>query len=124
MQIKLLNGKTNAVRIWDGIKREWRFTALGRHYYKESTDRYVITFPVRLAMIRHNGSVWTDWSVLKSTATDIGEVTLPTLMPEEEQIALHFIASLLLDEDGDKVLVKGGGSAPHVTLNEGLPQQG
>jgi hypothetical protein len=37
---------------------------------------------------------------------------------------LHFIASLLLDEDGDKVLVKGGGSAPHVTLNEGLTQQG
>ena len=47
VQIKLLNGRTSAVRIWDGVKRDWRFTALGRQYYKESQDRYVVTFPMK-----------------------------------------------------------------------------
>ena len=87
VQIKLLNGKTNAVRIWDGVNRQWRFTALGKKYYKESTDRYVITSPVLQTLIRYNGSKWEDETVLKSTATSIGEITLPTLMPEEEQLA-------------------------------------
>ncbi len=32
VHIKFLNGKTNAVRIWDGIKRDWRFTALGKKF--------------------------------------------------------------------------------------------
>ncbi len=71
VQIKLLNVTTNAVRIWDGVNRQWRITALGKKYYKESTDRYVITFPVEQSLLRHNGSIWLDRSVLKSTATDI-----------------------------------------------------
>jgi hypothetical protein len=65
-------------------------------------------------------------TVLKSTALDaVGEITLPTLMPEEEQLAevkrraLEYIASLPLDDDGRKILVKGGGSAAYVTLIEG-----
>ncbi len=46
VQIKLLNGTTSAVRVWDGVKRDWRCTALGRQYYKKSQDRYVVTSPV------------------------------------------------------------------------------
>ncbi len=88
VQIKLLNGKTNAVRIWDGVKRDWRFTALGKKYYKESTDRYVITFPVTQTLIRINGTEWMDYTVIESTATDIGEITIPT-----KSVGIHrFIA--------------------------------
>ena len=86
VQIKLLNGTTSAVRIWDGVKRDWRFTALGRQYYKESQDRYVVTFPVKQTLIRMNGSVWEEHTVLKSTATEIGEIIVPTLMPQEQQL--------------------------------------
>ena len=124
VQIKLLNGKTSAVRIWDGVNRQWRFTALGKKYYKESTDRYVITFPVLQTLIRYNGSKWEDETVLKSTATSIGEITLPTLMPEEEQLAevkrraLAYIAALPVDDEGRKVLIEGGGSAAQATLME------
>ncbi len=67
-------------------------------------------------MIRYNDSVWEEESVLKSTATlEIGEITVPTLMPEEEQLAevkrraLQYIASLPLDDDGRKDLIQGGG---------------
>ena len=101
VQIKLLNGKTNAVRIWDGVKRDWRFTALGKKFYKESMDRYVITFPVIQTLIRINGTESMDFTVIRSTAVEeIGEITLPTLMPEEEQLAevkrraLAYIANL------------------------------
>ncbi len=39
---------------------------------------------MKQALIRYNGSVWAEETVVKSTATGIGEITLPTLMPEEE----------------------------------------
>ena len=78
-------------------------------------DRYVITFPVLQTLLRINGTEWTDFTVIKSTAVEeIGEITLPTLMPEEEQLAevkrraLAYIASLPLDDEGRKVMLKGG----------------
>ncbi len=100
VQIKLLNGNTSAVRVWDGVKRDWRFTKLGCNFYTESTDRYVITFPMMQTVIRYNASVWEESTVLKSTALEeVGEITVSTLMPEEEQLAevkrraLHYITS-------------------------------
>ena len=65
---------------------------------------------------------------MKSTALgEIGEITMPTLMPEEEQLAevkrraLHYIASLPLDDEGRKVLIQGGGSMKPITLIENRP---
>ena len=121
VQIKLLNGTTSAIRIWDGVKRDWRFTALGRHYYKESQDRYVVTFPVKQTLIRMNGSVWEEQTVLKSSATEIGR---SEIMPQERQLeevkrrAVDYMASLPLDDEGQRVLIDGGVSMKRTTLDE------
>ena len=79
-------------------------------------------------LIRYNGSKWEVETVLESTALEaVGEITLPTLMPEEEQLAevkrraLEYIASLPVDDEGRKVLVKGGGSAAEATLIGNFP---
>jgi hypothetical protein len=62
-----------------------------------------------------NGSVWEEETVLKSTATEIGEITVPTLMPEEGQLeevkrrAVDYMASLPLDDEGRRVLIEGVG---------------
>ncbi len=74
VQIRLLNGKTEAVRVWDGVKRAERFTKLGRSFHSESQDRFVVAFPVHQTLICTNGSVWEVSIVLKSTATALGEI--------------------------------------------------
>ena len=123
-QIKLLNGSTASLRIWDNIERQWRFTKLGHKYYGESLDRYVVTFPVRISLLRINNTTYTDVSVLKSTAVSLGEITVPRTMSDEQQLAevkrrtMQFLASLELDDNGQKVLVEGGGSSAHVVLDE------
>ena len=33
VQIKLLDGSMATVRTWDGVKRRWRFSKLGQHFY-------------------------------------------------------------------------------------------
>ena len=44
--VKLLDGRKAIVRSWDPVRSEWRYTKLGRDFYKDSVDRYVVTFPV------------------------------------------------------------------------------
>ena len=129
-QTKLLNGAAASVQIWDAINRKWRFTKLGHKYYGESQDKYVVTFPVRSTLLRINGSIYSDESVVKSTAVSLGEITVPHLMSVEEQLAVvkwrtaEYIASLELDDDGEKVLVEGGGSCAHLVLDEGKGKDG
>ena len=85
--VKLLDGRKAIVRSWDPVRSEWRYTKLGRDFYKDSVDRYVVTFPVKEMHIVDGEVVWEKDTVLKSTATSLGEVALPTLMPEAEQLA-------------------------------------
>ena len=121
--IKLLNGKTSAVRTWDGVQRRWRFTRLGLKYYAESQDSYVVTFPVHAVLIRTNASQFEDNTVLKSTATSLGEIRLKTLMPDAEQLAEvkrlteEYLAGLPVDDEGRKILIEGGGSQTTMTLD-------
>ena len=87
VQIKLLDGSMATVRSWDGVKRRWRFSNIGHHFYRDSQDSYVVTFPVNMSLVRLSGSIHSDASVLKSTATSLGEIKLPSLMPDDEQLA-------------------------------------
>ena len=45
--VKLLDGRKAGVRSWDPVRSEWRYTKLGRDFYKDAKDSYVVTFPVR-----------------------------------------------------------------------------
>ncbi len=116
MLIKLLNGKTFAVRIWDGVQRRWRFIRLGLKNYAESQDSNVVTFPVQAVAIRIDVSRFEEDTVLKSTATRLGEIKLRTPMPDAEQLAEvkrltgAYLAGRPVDDEGRKILIKGGGA--------------
>ena len=87
VQIKLPDGSMSTVRTWDGGKRRWRFTKIGQHFYRDSKDSYVVTFPVNMSLARLSGSIYSDASLLKSTATSLGEIHSPSLMADDEQLA-------------------------------------
>ena len=38
VHIEMLDGATAAVKTWDNINGQWKFTKLGKHFYKDSTD--------------------------------------------------------------------------------------
>lgn len=87
VQASLIDGQKVTVRTWDGVRRQWRFTKAGQEYYKDSKDRYVVSFPVKEVHIVDGAVVWEKDTVLQSTATPLGEIALPTLMPDDEQLA-------------------------------------
>ena len=85
--VKLLDGRKAVVRSWDPVRSQWRYTKLGRYFYKDAMDSYAVTFPVKEMHIVDGEVVWEKDTVLKSAAVDAGETKLPTLMPEAEQLA-------------------------------------
>ena len=85
--VKLLDGRKATVRSWDPVRSKWRYTKLGKDFYKDSQDSYVVTFPVKEIHIEDGEVVWEKDTVLKSTAVDLGEISLPMLMPDAEQLA-------------------------------------
>ncbi|MCP3885564.1 MAG: hypothetical protein GY700_08845, partial [Propionibacteriaceae bacterium] len=71
-------------------------------------------------------STYTDTSVLKSSATALGEISLPTLMPNDEQMAevrrlTQAFLETLPEVDGFKVFEKGGGSNAKIVLDPDRP---
>ena len=80
-----------------------------KQFYAESQGSYVVSFP--------------DKTVVKSTATALGMIKLPTLMSDADQLAEvrrqtdAFLAGLHLDDEGRQVIVEGGGSTAHYTLD-------
>jgi len=130
LQIPLLDGQRSTLRTWDGRRRRWNFTKTGKEFYKNSLDRFVVTIPVIQTLVRTKNkdrSIYTtDTSVLKSTATPLGEISLPTLMPDEEQLAeVKRRAQAYLDSlpeaDGHKVIFQGGGSEATSVLDPSRP---
>jgi hypothetical protein len=124
VHIKMLDGTTAAMKTWGNINGQWGLTELGKHFYKDSTHTYLVTFPVLGRLLRNNGTEWKVDTVLKSTATSLGEIKLPVTMPEAEQIAevkrrtLAYIASLPKDDAGDAIMIQGEGSEPTAALDD------
>lgn len=116
VQATLWDGSKATVRTWDGVRRQWRFTKAGKDYYKDSVDRYVVSFPTKLIHMKNGQQVWERGSALKSTATPLGEISLSTLMPEEEQLAevkrraQAFLDSLSTAHDGNAILLDAADS--------------
>jgi hypothetical protein len=85
--VRLLDGGRAVVRTYDAVKNSWRFTKTGQEFVRESVDRYVVTFPVKVMRVEDGVVVWEKESFLKSTATPLGEITVPATMPQEQQLA-------------------------------------
>ena len=98
--------------------------SLGSTFYKDSTDTYLVAFPVHSTLHRSNGTEWKVDTVLKPTATSIGEIKLMFTIPEAEQLeevkrrTLAYIASLPKDDAGDAILIQGEGSESTATLDD------
>ena len=58
VHIKMLDGTTAAAKTWDNINGQWKFTKLGKRFYKDSTDTYLVTFPIHSTLLRNNGTKW------------------------------------------------------------------
>ena len=54
--IKLLDGTSRAVSVWSA--GAWKQTNLGKKFYLNATDRYVVSFPVSVDIVRKNGTVY------------------------------------------------------------------
>ena len=85
--IKMSNGKEATVRSWDNACRKWKFTKTGRAVYKDYVDRYLIKFPAIVHLHRKNGSWYTREDSLPSSATPLGEISVPTTLTEAQQLA-------------------------------------
>jgi hypothetical protein len=115
LRIRMADGQEQAVRRWDNVRRRWNFTKLGREFYKESVDRYVVTLPTEEVLVRKNKSTFVVEGSLASTAIpQLGELTVSTLKSEEAQLKeVKDRVQQYLDSlpalDGKKVLLEGGG---------------
>ena len=70
--MKLLDGRRAGVRSWDPVRSQWRYTKLGKDFYKDAKDSYVVTFPVKEMHIVDGEVVWEKDTFLKSTAVSLG----------------------------------------------------
>ena len=88
--IRLLDGSAVVTRTWDAVRMAWRFTKTGKLFYAESRDSYVVQFPVTAVFMHANGTAYErqgDWLASTSDEVELGELALPTMMGESEQLA-------------------------------------
>jgi len=87
MVIRLLDGTTRAVQVWDTRTNAFRPTVLGKKFLARALDKYTVSFPVLVNVTRTNGSIYQRQDWLPSTALPLGEIEVPRAMTEQEQIA-------------------------------------
>ena len=71
------SGEQRATRRWDPTSQEYRFTAVGKSYYKRLKRNYVVQVPVRVTGTRKDGSQYHIRSTLPIAKLGIDRVELP-----------------------------------------------
>ncbi len=84
----LRDGSRAAVRTWNYLTKEWRDTKLGKEFFGQRSDRWLINIPVKVHHRRTNGSTWVrnGWAISTTIAT-LSEFSFPSTTPEAEQKA-------------------------------------
>ena len=82
--IKLLDGTSRAVSVWSA--GGWRQTDLGKKFYVNATDRYVVSSPVSVDIVRKNGTVYRREDWLASTAVPLGEIEIKRGASEHDEL--------------------------------------
>ena len=102
------DGSRSAVRTWYYLTRVWRNTKLGKEFFGQRSDRWIIHIAVRVHHMHKNATTFVrnGWAISTSIAT-LGEFSFPSTMPEAEQKAevqrqyAAWKATLTRDEDGE-----------------------
>ena len=84
MVIRLLDGTTRAVQVWDTRTNAFRPTVLGKKFLARALDKYTVSFPVLVNVTRTNGSIYQRQDWLPSTALPLGEIEVPRAMTEAD----------------------------------------
>ena len=66
--IRLLDGSTRAVQIWNPNTGTFKTTVLGKKFFARAKDKYTVSFPVVVNLVRTNGSLYQRQDWLPSTA--------------------------------------------------------
>ena len=56
--ILLRDGSRGTVRTWNHLTKEWRITKLGKEFFGQRSDRWLINIPVK---VHHKRANWPDW---------------------------------------------------------------
>ena len=83
--IMLRDGSRAAVRTWKYLTKEWRSTRLGKEFFGQRSDRWIIHIPVSVHHKRKNGTTFVrnGWAISTSIAP-LGELSFPSTTPEAE----------------------------------------
>ena len=111
--IQLRDGSHAVVRSWNHLRGEWRLTQLGRQFYGQRQDRWLIHFPTRTHIQRKNSSYFVKDDWLPSSATDLGELSYAATTSEAAQRAdvqrraQEWLASIERQYEGQPVVFEG-----------------
>jgi hypothetical protein len=128
-QILLRDGSKGTVRTWNHLTKEWRNTKLGKDFFGQRSDRWLINIPVKVHHKRGGGlNPWIrqGWAISTSIAS-LGEFSFPSTMPEAEQKAevqrqyVAWKATLTRDAYGELIMPVDAYDA--CTLDEGEIEQ-
>ena len=56
--IMLRDGSRAAVRTWNHLKKEWRRTKLGKDFFGQRGDRWIVNFPVKVHHRHKDGTFY------------------------------------------------------------------
>ena len=75
--VRLLDGRRAGVRTLGPCPQPMEIHKLGREFYKDAQDGYVVTFPMKEMHLVDGEVVWEKCTVLKSTTVDVGGSNCP-----------------------------------------------
>ena len=83
-----------------------------KKFYVNATDRYVVSFPVSVDIVRKNGTVYRREDWLASTAVSLGEIEIKLGASEHDELVevkrrTHEFLATLSEVDGEKIILPG-----------------
>ena len=85
--VKMRNGKTRLARSWDAGVSDFKYTQLGKNYFKSrgSTEEWVLHIPVRITGRNSKGVMYTRMGVVPHSSVIAEPLKVPLAMSREEK---------------------------------------
>lgn len=89
--ITLLGGQRKNSSTWDNARREYKLTSLGKTFYANAVEKYIVLWPVRILLTRVTGITFERDDFMTSTAVSLGKIEVPrALLPHVEPLHRQF----------------------------------